>query len=155
MMGTCTRVQRVWPLRHVLDARPVISAPDQAAPSNSPPSCLPGPRRAGACEPSSPNPQKTGTPSGPVRLLPSYSAFSHSSHDSCKDSATLEEIPLTQTPDFHLPPHRHLPRQPSETPVSPLPGDGHPFPSRRPAPRRAIPGSPLLTPPAWTSWPGP
>lgn len=33
-------------------------------------------------------------------FVPSYSAFSHSSHDSCKDSATLEEIPLTQTSDF-------------------------------------------------------
>nr|XP_056718456.1 protocadherin-9-like [Euleptes europaea] len=34
-----------------------------------------------------------------LRLLPTYSAFSNSSHEPCKDSP-LEEIPLTQTSDF-------------------------------------------------------
>ncbi|XP_055478784.1 protocadherin 18-like [Psammomys obesus] len=57
-----------------------------------------GQEPAGAGSPSPPEDRNTKT--APVRLLPSYSAFSHSSHDSCKDSATLEEIPLTQTSDF-------------------------------------------------------
>ncbi|KAJ7338978.1 hypothetical protein JRQ81_012880 [Phrynocephalus forsythii] len=34
-----------------------------------------------------------------LRLLPTYSAFSNSSHEPCKDSP-MEEIPLTQTSDF-------------------------------------------------------
>jgi len=42
-----------------------------------------------------------------LRLLPTYSAFSNSSHEPCKDSP-MEEIPLTQTSDF----------QPATTPSS-------------------------------------
>lgn len=42
-----------------------------------------------------------------LRLLPTYSAFSNSSHETCKDSP-MEEIPLTQTSDF----------QPATTPSS-------------------------------------
>lgn len=57
-----------------------------------------GQEPAGVGSPSPPEDRNTKT--APVRFLPSYSAFSHSSHDSCKDSATLEEIPLTQTSDF-------------------------------------------------------
>ncbi|KAK9403784.1 protocadherin-9-like [Crotalus adamanteus] len=34
-----------------------------------------------------------------LRLLPTYSAFSNSSHEPCKNSP-MEEIPLTQTSDF-------------------------------------------------------
>nr|XP_033783043.1 protocadherin-1 isoform X2 [Geotrypetes seraphini] len=34
-----------------------------------------------------------------IRLLPTYSAFSNSSHEPCKDSP-MDEIPLTQTSDF-------------------------------------------------------
>ncbi|XP_074068832.1 protocadherin-1 isoform X2 [Macrotis lagotis] len=56
-----------------------------------------GQEPAGAGSPSPP--EERNTKMAPVRLLPSYSAFSNSSHDSCKDS-TLEEIPLTQTSDF-------------------------------------------------------